>query len=134
MTISWKEKYNDPLDFKEVTINWTGNTTLATYGVIQAKLTACSLTVTSSGALSGMCTFTVNQTQDVAIGAIAVLKQGLSGTFTYSYNNFNGWTGNWDFGGITGFEVDLKKGGNVILIMPHLLPLLRRPGRQTALR
>ncbi len=114
VSISWKEKYDNPSDYKDVTITWAGNYNLATFGLIGANLTQISLTVNSGGNLSGTCTFTVNQTQDVSIGSIAILKQGLSGSFTYNYSNSNGWNGNWDFGGITGFEVHLMKGSSPI--------------------
>jgi hypothetical protein len=114
-TVSWKEKVaNKSFQYKEVSINWTGTLALGPFGVIDANLTEVGLTVNANGELSGSLTFNVNLNQDVKIGEIAYLKEGLTGDFTYTYNNSNGWTGAWDFSDITGFEVDLIKNGSPI--------------------
>jgi hypothetical protein len=91
--------------------------------VIDANVTQVSLTVNSAGDLSGSVTFEAYLNQDKSLKGIAVLKAGLSGTFTYSYTtgggsgsfmNGAGFAGQWNFNGITGFQVDLKKGNAVI--------------------
>lgn len=123
VTVSWKEKANDPSDFKDVTISWTGSYTAGTFGVIDANVVELSLTINSQGNLSGTVTFEALLNQDKNLGGIAILRSGLSGTFTYSYttggpsimgNSGSGFAGQWDFNGVTGFHVDLVKGNSVI--------------------
>lgn len=123
VTVSWKEKSSNPLDFKDVTLTWNGTYTAGTFGVIDANIVEISLTVNSSGDLSGSVTFEALLNEDKSLGGIAVLKSGLSGTFTYSYTtagagpsllNGGGFSGVWNFNGITGFQVDLAKGSSVI--------------------
>ncbi len=111
VTVSWKEKADGT--FKEVGVSWAGTESLQ-FGVVQASIIGAGLQVGSSGNLSGSLTFRVVQIGDVSIGGIAVLKQGLKGTFTYTYNSQSNFSGNWDFSGIRDFMVQLKKGNSVI--------------------
>jgi hypothetical protein len=111
VTIKWSEKTTKSgTEIKYADITWKGKAPTRKFGPIQANLTEINLNVNSSGQLSGSTTFTVNQTEDVNVGGIAVLKAGTSGTFTYSYTSSNGFQGDYDFGGISGIKIVLKKG------------------------
>ncbi|MEX0332453.1 MAG: dockerin type I repeat-containing protein [Puniceicoccaceae bacterium] len=113
-TVSWKE-HKSTGAFKDVTVEWEGKKDLGKFGVIQANVTAASLTVSDSGDLSGDLTFTVEQTEDVNVGGIAILKKDLTGQFKYSYMlGQAGFAGAWDFQGITNILIELRKGDVVI--------------------
>lgn len=115
VTLAWKEKcVNNSCDFRDVTISWKGKAPTRTFGALQANLTEISLTVSPSGALAGTTKFTINQVNDVPMGGIAVLKKGTTGSFTYEYKSSTSFEGDWDFGGITGINIDLKKGSSII--------------------
>ena len=115
VSVSWKELPNDPSNYKEVTLTWTGDEPLGSFGIIDANITQISLTVTSSGQLSGTNSFKVKQTADKNVGGIAILKKGTTGTFTYQYSSSSsGFAGTWDFGGITGIKIHLQKSGATI--------------------
>ncbi len=123
VTVSWKEKTTDPSLYKDVTLTWNGTYTAGTFGVIDARITQVSLTVNASGDLGGSVTFEAFLNEDKSLGGIAVLKSGLSGSFTYTYTtgggpgsllNGAGFSGVWNFNGISGFMVLLKKGNSII--------------------
>lgn len=116
VSVSWEEKKTQSgYDYRNVTLNWTGSESTRDFGYVQANLTALSLSVSPNGNISGSVTFDAFNNQEVNMGGIAFLQPGLSGTFTYTYNSGpNDFQGNFDFGGITGFVVHLKKGGTKI--------------------
>jgi len=123
VSLSWKEKTTNPSDYKDVTVSWNGSYDAGTFGLISANITAVSLSVSSAGDLTGSVTFDAYLNQDQSIGGIAILRSGLSGNFTYTYTtgggggsiiSGGGFGGTWDFGGVTGFHVDLVKGSTVI--------------------
>lgn len=112
-SVSWKEN-PDTGAFKEVTISWEGEKELPPFGVVQANITGASLSVDSSGNLSGSLDFQVDQTEDVTVGGIAIFRKGTSGTFSYTYTGANSFLGTFDFGGITNVQIDLEKNGTKI--------------------
>ncbi|MEM7102506.1 MAG: hypothetical protein AAF502_05175 [Bacteroidota bacterium] len=111
VNISWKEK--NPLDFKEITIEWTGSQVLGTFGVIEGSLTNVSLTIDASGTISGMATFAINQVTEASLGGVVILKPGLSGNVTYTYSG-SGLGGSWNFESIAGFLAEIRVGGTPI--------------------
>lgn len=119
VTVKWEEKISgSTILYKNVTMKWTGSIDVAKFGVIDAKVTDIDLTINSDGKLAGNLMFTVNQTTDVNVGGIAVLKAGTNGTIKYSYVlSQAGFGGTWDLSSIMNFKVDLKKGSQVIATM-----------------
>lgn len=113
-TVSW-EQHKSTGAVRNVTAEWTGTLNLGSFGVIDANLTSASLTVSDTGDLGGTLDFSVNQTQDVNVGGIAILKKDLTGTFSYTYSvGQAGFMGMWNFGSITGIAIELRKGSIVI--------------------
>ncbi len=124
VTVGWEENPSDPSDFKNVSITWNGEHTAGTFGVIDANILQLSLTINEYGDLGGSVTFGAYLNQDKNLGSIAVLRSGLGGSFTYTYTpptpgggsfmSSGGFSGAWNFNGITGFQVDLVKNNSVI--------------------
>lgn len=116
VTVTWKQKKsNGQRDFREVSITWTGDAYTRKFGAIQANLKEIGLSINSDGVISGDVKFTVKQTDDVALGGIAKLAKGTSGTFTYKYESSTaGFVGDYDFSGVKNIKIILLKGSKTI--------------------
>jgi hypothetical protein len=119
VTLSWKEQA--PADgsggsqtFESAVVTWAGSEEVGPFGVIDARVTDVTLAVDNQGVLSGIVDFLVTTNADVSLGTNAILRDGISGTFSYAYAGGTGWTGTWNFGGIVGVQVDLVDDGVIL--------------------
>ncbi len=115
VTISWKEKATQSgTEYKEVEIVWKGSKSTREIGKLQANLTEVGLKVSNTGRIEGEIKFSVNQTEDVKLGGIAVLRGGATGKFVYRYSSQETFAGEWDFSDVTGIKIDLYKEDQVL--------------------
>lgn len=114
-TISFK-KHCENNDYKEVIVNWTNEQGLDLGDIkfLKAKLKNVALTIDSDGNLAGELGLSAFLTEDYELSQIVKVKKGITGDFSYSFENTSSFSGNFDFGGITNINLDLMKSGKVI--------------------
>lgn len=113
--ISWEEKIeNDEIQYRNVEITWEPEEGLSLTeeiaDAVGVKVTKASLMVNASGELTGEVTFeaTLNQPVDLIKDALS-LKEGLSGTFTYTYMASAPFAGVFNLSGIENITIELYK-------------------------
>ncbi len=115
ITISWEERLVDEvLLFRNVKIEWQNNPgielTEDLADRISVNIIQASLQINENGELSGDLTFAVSLDEPVNLfGDMINLREGLSGTFTYTYNPLQPFGGTFDMEGIENIKIDLDK-------------------------
>ncbi|UII20015.1 fibronectin type III domain-containing protein [Fulvivirga ligni] len=113
-SLSFKKKC-DGDEYKDVQITYNAtNLSLGKIGFIDATLTSVSLQIDSNGNLSGDVDMTASLASDQTIDNYIKIKQGVSGSFSFSFSNQNSYAGSFDFQGISNISLDLLKGGQTI--------------------
>jgi hypothetical protein len=101
--------------WKDVSITWNGDLDIGDLSFINGKLKSLNLSVSTAGNLSGSATINVSMAQDKALmNGLVILKQGVNGDVTFTFNNTNGWDGSFDFSGVHNINLDIVKGATII--------------------
>jgi len=110
----------------DVKVDWTGDIDIPEIEVngvkiIKLNVTAIHLTIATNGNLSGSVTVKATNTQDRDLSGnkgVVMLRKGTNTNITFTFNNQNGFNGQWNFSGIHNIEIDLvkKNVGNDVVI------------------
>ena len=90
------------------------STQAAARAAIEASVTDMTIAIDAQGEISGVLDFVVTTTADVNLGTNAILRDGVTGTFSYAYTGGTDWSGSWNFGGVTGIHIDLVRGSDIL--------------------
>lgn len=113
------EKKCDSDRFRNVKITWLDErgVSIGKINFIEAKLKSLDLEVSEKGLLSGNCQFTVHSLNDKNISSLVILKKGISGAFSFQFNESNSFVGKFNFLGIENINLHLTKDDKVIAKM-----------------
>lgn len=109
----------------DVTVTWSGDVEIpeATVTIptgqqvttFKLNVTDISLTIAANGNLSGTVKVKVTNPVDRDLSGgkgVVMLRKGTNTTITFTFNNTNGFDGNWDWSGVQNIKVDLVKKNN----------------------
>ena len=115
VSLSYK-KHCETGEFKDVTLNWSGDQPLGSIKFIDASMKSFSLSVSSGGSLSGSVTLTatLNQDKDLSGKNLMILKKGVNGDFGFNFSGGSGFGGSFDFNGVKDINIHIVKNGTTI--------------------
>lgn len=101
----------------DVTVDWSGDIDIPELEIngvkiIKLDVTKIHLVVAANGNMSGSVTIKATNTVDRDLSynkGFVMLRKGTNTDITFTFNNQNGFAGNWDFSGIHGINIDLVK-------------------------
>ncbi|MDP1726658.1 MAG: hypothetical protein Q8M15_07730 [Bacteroidota bacterium] len=109
----------------DVSVDWTGDIEIPEAKVnvpgfgpvttFKMNVSEIHVTVAVNGNLSGTVKVKITNTVDRDLSGnkgFVMLRKGTNSTITFTFNNTNGFTGNWDWSGIAGIKIDLVKKDN----------------------
>lgn len=110
--------------YKDVHAVWEGDLDLGSVGFVNGKMKKFDLNVDEKGALSGVVTLDAYSNADVSMkdfltpGNISdldiIVKKGITGNFSFKFNNQPDFSGNWDLNNIKNINANLVKADQVI--------------------
>lgn len=117
-TISFK-KHCENGEYKDIEISYSNEDGIGigTVAFVEATLKSINLSIDENDNLSGSVSMSASLTEDQEITEIFKVKSGISGDFSYSFNNTNSFGGSFDLSRVSGIAVDLLKGNKVIASM-----------------